>query len=211
LGDLLYQPAARAFDLMARGPAAPEREVVGVPMEHAQDNREWDASQLVIAEYTNLRAEIIKLTELQFQTTAVCVVAFGTVLSVGLQARSAAVILIYPLLSLVLGVVWLHHAHLITRIAAYVREDIEDRVGHRIMRWEHAVQAKPLTHGLLAYWGIRAIFPVSSILALVAALPVPLSGAGVLLYVPAGGTTMAAMVIFVVWREPSPELSGAPR
>lgn len=40
----------------------------------------WDETQLVVAEYANLRAEIVKLTELQFQTTAVTVVAFGIIL-----------------------------------------------------------------------------------------------------------------------------------
>jgi hypothetical protein len=51
----------------------------------------WNETQLVAAEYTNLRAEVVKLTELQFQTTAATVVAFGTILSVGIQMRNAAI------------------------------------------------------------------------------------------------------------------------
>jgi hypothetical protein len=180
------------------------------PQPSSPDRSGWDETQLIVAEYVNLRAEIIKLTELQFQTTAVTVVAFGTVLSVGIQVGNAAIILIYPMLSLILGVTWLHYANLIARIAAYIRDSIEDRVGHNL-GWEHYVQTHSLPRGRFVYWGIRAVFIVSSILALVASPPVAnprIAVAPVLLYVLAVTVTAAVVTVFIICREPSPELSG---
>jgi hypothetical protein len=168
----------------------------------------WDETQLVAAEYANLRAEIVKLTELQFQATAATVVAFGTVLSIWIQVRNAAIILVHPILSFVLGIIWLHYANLIARIATYLRE-IEDRVGHRNLSWEHYVQAHPLPRGRFAYWGIRPVFIVTSILAVVASLPVATPSITVILfYVLAIMVTGATVAIFIIWHEPAPELNG---
>lgn len=181
------------------------------PQPSFPDGPGWDKTQLVVAEYANLRAEIIKLTELQFQTTAVTVVAFGTVLSVGIQVGSAAIILIYPMLSLILGITWLHYANLMARIAAYIRNGIEERVGRDNLGWEHYVQTHALPRGRFVYWGIRAVFIISSVLALVASLPGATSRitvAPVLFYILAITVTVAAVMIFIICREPSPELSG---
>jgi len=124
----------------------------------SSDAAGWNETQLVVAEYSYLREEIIKLTELQFQTTAATVLAFGTVVSIGIQVRDAVIILVYPMLSLILGVTWLHYTHLITRIAAYTRDHIEDRVGHHNLGWEHYVDTHPVPRGRFAYWGIRPVF-----------------------------------------------------
>jgi len=169
----------------------------------------WDGTQLVAVEYANLRAEIVKLTELQFQTTAATVVAFGTILSIGIQVRNAAIILVDPILSFVLGVIWLHYANLIARIASHLR-DVEDRVGHHNLSWEHYVQAHPLPRGRFAYWGIRPVFLVSSVLAVVASLPVATPSIAVILfYVLAVIVTTVTATIFVIWHEPAPELTAA--
>ena len=63
------------------------------------------ADQLVVAEFTGLRAEVLKHIELQFQLVAVAVVALGTILSVGYQTKNAAIMSLYPLLSLTQGFV----------------------------------------------------------------------------------------------------------
>ncbi|PZG53993.1 hypothetical protein C1I98_05040 [Spongiactinospora gelatinilytica] len=94
----------------------------------------WDRTQLAVAEYTSLRAEIVQLTGLRTQLIGGSVVVFGVVLSVGFEAGNTAVVLVYPLLSLVLGIAWLYKAHLITRIAAYLRERVEGRVIFAVWR-----------------------------------------------------------------------------
>jgi hypothetical protein len=168
---------------------------------------EWETTQLLVAEYTCLRSEIVSLTGLQFQIMAVATVAFGAVLSAGFQVRNAAIILIYPLLSLVLGITWLFKAHLITRIAAYIRVGIEDRVGLQNMGWEHYVQDHSLPRGRFAYWSFRSIFPVTSIIAIGASFAVATRGAGlVVLYGLSIAVTIATIAVFILWREPAPEL-----
>ncbi|MEU3166977.1 hypothetical protein [Streptosporangium sp. NPDC006930] len=168
---------------------------------------QWEATQLKAAEYTSLRSEIVGLTSLQFQTTAVATVSFGAVLSAGFQVRNAAIILIYPLLSLALGIIWLFKAHLITRIAAYLRTGIEDRVGRENMGWEHYVQDHPLPRGRFAYWGLRAIFPVTSMIAIGASFALAPQGVAMtILYILSFTVTIGTIAVFILWREPSPEL-----
>lgn len=149
---------------------------------------------------------------MQSQITAVVTVAFGAVLSAGFQVRNATIILVYPLLSMVLGISWLFKAHLITRLAAYIRDRIEGRVGLQNMGWEHYVWDHSLPSGRFAYWGFRSIFPVTSIIAIGASLAVPSQGVTtVVLYCLAVVVTLATIAMFVLWREPSPELRGKAR
>ncbi|WP_433443705.1 hypothetical protein [Nonomuraea sp. CA-141351] len=168
---------------------------------------------MAVAEFTALRAEIVQLTGLQSQMITLTVVAFGAVLPVGLQARNAAIVLVYPLLALVLGIVWLYKAHLITRIAAYLRSGVEDRVGRHNLGWEHFVQQNPLPRGRFAYWGLRSIFPTTSILAIGASIAVATPSIALfVMYGLACIVTITSVMVFIVWREPAPELNpGRPR
>ncbi len=134
------------------------------------------------------------------------VVAFGAILPVGLQAKNAAIILIYPLLSLVLGLVWLYKAHSITRIATYLRTVVEARVGQECLGWEHFVQEHPMPRRWLAYWAIRSVFPVTSALAIAVSVAVAVPGAWLfVLYGLALTIFLLTVAIFVFWREASPE------
>jgi hypothetical protein len=120
--------------------------------------RPSDGVHLAVAEYESLRAEILKLVELQFQIIGLTVLAFGTILSVGLQTKNAAIMLLHPLLSLILGVSWLNHAHGISRCAEYITQHIEAKLGVDYMGWENYVQRHPISGGRISFWGVRAIF-----------------------------------------------------
>jgi hypothetical protein len=173
----------------------------------AETSPGWDPTPLAVAEFTALRAEIVHLTGLQSQIITLTVVAFGAIVPVGLQNGNAAIVLVYPLLSLILGIVWLYKAHLITRIAAYLRSGVEDRVGHHNLGWEHFVQQHPLPRGRFAYWGLRSIFPTTSLLAIGASIHV--AKPSITLFVLYGLAIMVnvtSVVIFTAWREPAPEL-----
>jgi hypothetical protein len=114
-----------------------------------------------------------------------------------------------PILSFILGFIWLHYANLIARIASYLR-DVEDRVGHYNLGWGNYVQAHPLPRGRFAYWDIRPGFLVSSALAVVTSLPVAtLNIAVILFYVLAVIVTTVTATIFAIWHEPAPELNGS--
>jgi hypothetical protein len=170
----------------------------------------WDVASLVVAEYTQLREEIIKLAELQFQIVALTVVTFGTVLSVGFQFSSPATVLVYPLLSLIFVILWLHHAHRIVRIATYTRQQLEQRAGLDNLGWEHHVQSHPLPLRHFAYWGIRSIFVATALVASVEGAVMVHSfslRADALICVSVLASLGTAATTWF-WREPSPELNG---
>lgn len=164
----------------------------------------FETTQLIVAEYQSLRAEILKLIELQSQLVALTVIAFGTVLSVGFQTQSPVIILIHPLLAAILGTSWLNHAHAASRIATYLRLEIEERVGSPGLHWESYVQKYPLPNAWFGYWGVRSIFMCSSVLAIIASSVVgSLGPAEWAVYVVALAITLGMTGMFFCWREPA--------
>jgi hypothetical protein len=165
----------------------------------------------MVAEYESLRAEILKHGELQFHIIGLTVLTFGTIISVGLQTRNAAIILLHPLLSLILGVRWLDHAHGICRGAKYITQHIETKLGVGYMGWENYVRLHPISGGHISFWGVRAIFPGSSILALLASWMIAtLRPVDILLSIFAIAATVGSIAVFIVWSEQSPELTLRP-
>jgi hypothetical protein len=164
---------------------------------------------LVVAEYNSLRAEIIKLVELQSQLLALTVVAFGTIASVGFQERSSAILLVHPVLALILGVSWMNHAHSVCRCAAYIR-DVEIAVGARwpdsesFFGWEMYVQRHPTPNHRIGFWGVRAIFAISALIALLSSLALALPrGAGLVLFILSTAVTALLFWLSVTWKEGS--------
>lgn len=170
-----------------------------------------DSIPLVVAEYGSLRSEILQLIGLQSQLIALTVLAFGTVLSVGFQAGKAIIILIYPLLSLILGICWLNHAHAIYRCADYIAQRIEVRFGGKVMGWENFVRTQRLPKAAIGYWGVRSIFMGSSALSIVAGSIIPKHGLSAwAFYYLAIGVTILTVLIFLFWRERPPPSDPVP-
>lgn len=179
-------------------------DVEGSALERSVDERlhfDPPLSGLIVAEYQSLRDEIIKLIELQSQLVLITVAAFGTVVSVGVQGEDGRIILVHPLLSIILGISWINHAHSICRCARYLRR-VEARVGSDTLGWEHFVQDNPPRAPWLGYWGVRLMFPASSVLAVVQGIVVGSSGGlkwglfGVSL-----GLTILTIALFMYWQE----------
>ena len=161
-----------------------------------------DGIALMVAEYQSLRAEIVTLIGLQSQLQALAVIGFGTVLSVGFQSDKAVIVLIYPLLSAILGVSWLNHAQSVSRIAAYIAEQVERSAGQGYMGWENYVRTAPLTYGRLGYWGVRSIFPGSSVLAIIAGSAIAKHSLGeTVVFISSAVVTVATVVVVLLWRE----------
>lgn len=159
---------------------------------------------LMVAEYESLRAEILKLIELQSQLVALAMIAFGTVVSVGFQSKSATIIFTYPIISLLLAVYWLNFAHTTCRCAEYISERIEKRAGPRYMGWENYVRVRPLKKAKLGYWGVRFIFMGSSAVAIVAGFSVGIQGLDDGVFCGVGIVmTVLTMALLVSWREPA--------
>ncbi len=159
------------------------------------------ADSLAVAEYQSLRAEILKLIEMQSQLVALTVVAFGTVLSVGFEAENAAIVLVHPILALILGVSWMNHAHSVCRCAAYIRR-VERRAGSDSLGWETFVQERTIPSYQIGFWGVRAIFAISSLIAVVASIGVAAPRGWVLvLFVLACLITVVLFWLSVTWKE----------
>lgn len=161
--------------------------------------------ELIVAEYTSLRNEILKPLELQVQLISLNVIALGTMLSFGIQAGNSVVILIYPLLSLILGISWLNHSHANSRCAAYLSQELEPQLGGKVLGWGNYVRQNPLRYGMLGYWGVRSIFMGSSVAAVIAGIfLLQDTTVGIVFAVFSCVVTGATILIFLIWREPSP-------
>ncbi len=91
--------------------------------------------ELVVAEYTTLRDEIVKRIEIQHQLISLALIAPGTVLAIGFQTSSASLMLVYPLLGMFLSAVWLSNSFAIYDIAAYLRSHIQPDMGEDHSIW----------------------------------------------------------------------------
>jgi len=90
----------------------------------------------LLAEYAQLKAEILKRSEIQHQLISITLVALGGLAAVGLKDSPAA-LLAYPLLALFLGASWSYNDIQIAQIGIYIRYRIEERLVEPPLGWEH--------------------------------------------------------------------------
>jgi hypothetical protein len=96
-----------------------------------------DPSQFLLAEYGQLRGEILKRSELQHQLISIALVAFGGLAAVGLRDSPSA-LLAYPMLALFLATAWSYHDIQIAQLGMYIRYRIEGKLLDGDLGWEHA-------------------------------------------------------------------------
>jgi hypothetical protein len=96
-----------------------------------------DPSPFLLAEYAQLRGEILKRSELQHQLVSIALVAFGTLAAVGLSDSPSA-LLAYPMLALFLAAAWCYNDIQIAQLGIYIRYRIEDHLLGGELGWEHA-------------------------------------------------------------------------
>lgn len=142
---------------------------------------------------------------LQSQLISLAVLTFGAILGVGLENRNPAMPFIYPPLALILGIMWLNHAHAIARCATYLSQELEPGSGGGILGWETFVRQTPLRLGMLGYWGVRSVFMVSSLVAVVSGWALFRgSTAEFIVGSTSSVLTTVTVVLFLIRREPSP-------
>jgi hypothetical protein len=103
-----------------------------------------NSMDFLIAEYTALRGEILKRTEIQHQLISITLVVLGSFLSL-VDKIPAKVFLAYPILALFLSAAWSQSDIRIRQIGAYVKEHIEERlIQEKLLDnrsgWEHVFQ-----------------------------------------------------------------------
>jgi len=136
---------------------------------HSQ--KETNADDMLTAEYTSLREEIIKRIEIQHQLLSLALIAPGTVLAIGFQTGSASLLFVYPILGMFLSAVWLSNSFAIHDIANYIKNQLKPRAGENRSIWEHSRASIDTRRvSILHFWGTRGIFIGTELLALLAGI-----------------------------------------
>jgi hypothetical protein len=90
----------------------------------------------LLAEFAQLKTEILKRSEIQHQLVSITLVALGGLAAVGLKDSPAA-LLAYPMLALFLGASWSYNDIQIAQIGIYIKYRIEERLLGPRLGWEH--------------------------------------------------------------------------
>jgi len=125
-----------------------------------------DAANFLLAEYTELRGEILKRSEMQHQLISFSLAALGALMTVGL-GDSPSAFLVYPIVTLGLAIGWASNDLQIAQLGLYIRHRIEGKlIGSR--GWEHtiAIQVASKEIGHLAKLATRGVFWTSAVLTL---------------------------------------------
>lgn len=125
------------------------------------------ASDFLLAEYSQLRSEILKRSEFQHQLISIALVAFGALISVGLRDSPSA-LLAYPMLAMFLSASWSYNDIQIAQIGIYIRHRIEKKLIDDGLGWEHAIVSDRASKriGARIKLATRGILLVSQVLAL---------------------------------------------
>jgi hypothetical protein len=107
------------------------------------------ASDLVVAEYSALREEILKRSELQHQLLALTAAATGAFWAI----KTPSILFLHPILVMFLALAWTNHNVWILRAAVYIRTYVEEQ--HREIRWEHHLDEQRRTAG---WWSSDRVF-----------------------------------------------------
>jgi hypothetical protein len=122
-------------------------------------------SQFLLAEYRELRGEILKRSEMQHQLISIALVALAGLTSIGLKDSPNA-LLVYPFVAMFLAAAWSYNDIQIAQLGSYIRFRIEERLIGEGLGWEHAIiadlaskrigaRAKLASRGL--FWGTEAL------------------------------------------------------
>lgn len=126
---------------------------------------------LIVTEYNALRAESLKRIEIRHQLTSLALIAPGTILAVGFQAKNAFLMLSYPILACFLWGVWVANARRIHEISQYLRK-LEVKVGKNNIGWEHFHSRSEMSFRFIGYIGSAAIFIFTELLTLIAGITI---------------------------------------
>lgn len=122
-------------------------------------------ADFIIAEYSSLREEILRRTEIQHQIMLAALVAAGTFFTIGVQDDQELVLLLQPIMALFLFVGWAQHDIGILLIGQYIYAQVELSGG---LQWEHHWQTSRLTklNGAMVYLSTVGIIVGTQIVAL---------------------------------------------
>jgi hypothetical protein len=129
----------------------------------------------LLTQYRVLRAEILNQSTLQQQILTVTITALAALLTIAFETRNALIPLTFPLLALFLALAWASNQRSISRIARFLRDELEDElikagVLPEKLAWEHYVRASRAKRGYLSFQVIstRGLFSIGSLVCIAA-------------------------------------------
>ncbi len=126
------------------------------------------SNDIVIAEYSALRDELLKRLEIQHQLVALALVAVGTFLTVGTNLPASAV-LTYPFLAMFLAAGWANSHTRVRQMVAYIRDRLEPHFGG--LGWETYANERDLAPRIgpfrLTTLFARGVFVATQIVAII--------------------------------------------
>ncbi len=125
---------------------------------------------VILAEYTSLKAEILKRIEIRHQLTSLALIAPGTIIAVGFQAHNAFLIFSYPLLACLLAAVWYANTSAYHSVSSYIRREVEPKLGRTNLRWQYVHYNTPPPFRLVGFLGSGAIFIFTELLSIFAGI-----------------------------------------
>jgi hypothetical protein len=127
-----------------------------------------NASDFLIAEYSALRAEMLKRIEIQHQLISLALIATGTFL--GLQVPTT-IKLAYPILALFLAAAWSQSDMRIRQMGIYIRERIEAKILDNNLGWEHVRASTNIrVFGSRAFIAVRGVIIGTQLLVVIVAM-----------------------------------------
>jgi hypothetical protein len=165
----------------------------------SNETRNSDTLPFVLAEYNALREEILKHTEIQHQFISLALIAPGTILAFGLQAKNAALILLYPALAMFLSIAWASQDRGNRIIGAYIRTRIESKIGEDLIGWEHFLVANrnKFKRPSLNFLASRGIFIGTEILAILVGISIAVFNNTVILLLVIDIASIVITIIFL--------------
>lgn len=123
---------------------------------------------LLAAQYSAMRAEMIKRLEIRSQLVALTLLVAGTFLSVGVQANvPESALLVYPLIAMFLAASWKQSDVRTGQMVHFIRDNIEQHIGPAPaeLGWEH-YRAKVYPASKLTPFSVSGVFVVTQLLAM---------------------------------------------
>lgn len=137
-----------------------------------KNNLSPEIASLIIAEFNVTRDEILKRVELQHQLLSLSLIILGTILTFGIQTKSASIILLYPFIALFLTIAWTSSSTRIREMQLYIKTHIEEKLGEHIIGWEHFRMTIHRPFGSLTTLSAMGIFIGTELLAGIVAVSV---------------------------------------
>jgi hypothetical protein len=154
---------------------------------------EGEDQEVRLAEYAALRAELAQRLSSQQALVALNLTAVATIVGFVLVKHSSkSLLLLVPVVSSVLGLLWLDHNRTVRQIATYIGTELWDG---RTQSWEKWSGEKDARSKELLYWGaIATVYGVTSVCPLAVGWPAESASTGVWLLT-AGGVLLTLLFL----------------